>query len=622
MANLWLAALAIGGVGALDEDRDNDGLKDRWEIEGHGPIDPKVHKVSPDRADVFIVFRMRSTMTREKIQPTIDRVVKFFADLPYSNRDGSRGLNAIPIVPPPMPADTDKKGYIELYGQAMPEEWRGYAHGILLDDHPGGGGQANRPDWAGTGYNWQTIVHELGHQFGLGHTPRGNSAGSPFHTSLMNYDYSYQFNGDGNAIHYSSGKFNRMRMKENALQETVPYPAKDLEFLTKRPYFFKVKAIDDRTSAIDWNRNGIFGERNVRADVNDGYALEFRRLFTLEATAGTPALASNGRDLALAVPESETVPMPPSLSSARMGSITLRLARDGKLLPKRVVHDMATGDPSIAWSSGRWVLAFPTHTGFELRQYRPDGDGFKEVRSRAVDFPPCDVTVTDSGYGPLILVRERASGDGYLMPLSGSEPVRIPVQSSQPLAAVWNSKAHRLAVVEVVDQGERKGRMRIAHLDERSREWLVTDRQWVEGERGNAATSARPVILFDATRDRGPNGAYNIYCKGYNADPNARAVNFVCRQIQDPTMGDGWRIRMMGNEWAISQNPPAATLHRGDVAYAYRLGFSANETKLVLSLNASGVENAWLEDMDEVKFIMEQGLKESLRAVQRERGIQ
>ena len=86
-------------------------------------------------------------------------------------------------------------------------------------------------------------------------------------------------------------------------------------------------------------------------------------------------------------------------------------------------------------------------------------------------------------------------------------------------------------------------------------------------------------------------------------------------------MGDGWRIRMMGNEWAISQNPPSATLHQGDVAYVYRLGFSANERKLVLAYNASGVEDAWLNDMDEVKFVMEKGLQESLRAVQAERGI-
>ncbi|MGI8924423.1 MAG: reprolysin-like metallopeptidase [Fimbriimonadales bacterium] len=40
---------------------------------------------------------------------------------------------------------------------------------MLLDSNTGGGGQANRPDWAGCSNNWWTIAHELGHQFGLDH---------------------------------------------------------------------------------------------------------------------------------------------------------------------------------------------------------------------------------------------------------------------------------------------------------------------------------------------------------------------------------------------------------------------------------------------------------------------
>ncbi|MEQ1934629.1 MAG: M12 family metallo-peptidase, partial [Fimbriimonadaceae bacterium] len=220
-------------------DSDLDGLYDHWETDGFGPITPAEPDCKPGRSDVFIVFRMRSTMTQAKIQATIDRVRRFYAELPYTNPDGSKGLNMIPIVPPVMPKDTDGKDYKQLYNQGMPEEWRGLAHGILVDDSPGGGGQCNRPDWCGTGYNWMTMVHEVGHQFGLPHDPMGARTGSPFHPSLMNYDYSYQLGGKGEAIQYSHGKFVKLRMKETDLNEVVPFPLPDVQFLTSRPYYFK-----------------------------------------------------------------------------------------------------------------------------------------------------------------------------------------------------------------------------------------------------------------------------------------------------------------------------------------------------------------------------------------------
>ena len=335
-------------------DSDHDGLLDVWETVGIGPLDPEKLGCKPNHTDVIVVLRIRSNMTQATIQPCIDRLKKYFAGLPKNkNLDGTTGVNFIAVVPPPMPADTDKLGYTQLYDQAMPEEWRGLAHGVLVDNSGGGGGQSNRPDWCGCGFNWHTMAHELGHQFGLPHEPRGASTGSPFHPSMMNYDYSYQLNGNGEAISYSTGKFIKMSMKETDLNEVVPYPIADLAFLSNRPYYFKLKKLTETTTAVDWNRNGIFGENHVRADVNDGYSAAYRdNVRVTGRTAGAVALASMGKSLAVVFPDFAKATAydkyeQAMLSPDKPGDLDVQVITDHKLGPvQKLAAGNVTGDPS------------------------------------------------------------------------------------------------------------------------------------------------------------------------------------------------------------------------------------------------------------------------------------
>lgn len=624
---LTLSALVSLTPSARYADTDNDGLLDVWESDGFGPIDPKVHGCSPSRPDVFILFRIRSTMNQAKIQPTIDRMKRFYAELPYKNADGSTGLNMIAIVPPPMPADTDKKGYIELYHQAMPEEWRGLAHGILVDDHPGGGGQANRPDWCGTGYNWMTMLHELGHQFGLPHEPVGARTGSPFHPSMMNYDYSYQLGGKGEAIQFSTGKFLPMRMKETALNERVPFPQEEVAFLSSRPYYFKTKKIDDKMTAIDWNRNGVFGEKRVRADVNDGYAAGYRGSVRLEFSCGSSALAAMGSTLVVAYPD---LSKPEdyktwafhSLSREKPGKLQVQLVDDGKAgKAQTIVAEGVCGDPTAVADGKLLWVSHPTSTGYSVHRFRKKGVMVKSVASQSYPVGKVQPTLVHTPQGVLALVWDETSQSVSVQTLSGEGTQdSLPQVTSQfPVGAVWNSKKKCLAVVTPVQQGDKKGRVRINHLRHENGAWKLLEQIWVEGEKGGAATSWRPQIIFDASKDRGPEGAYNIYMKGGYADPHQGGLNYLCRQIADKSIGDGWRVKMIGNEWANSRSACAVTPYKGDIAYAARWHAGvggAEDGRLGVALRASGVEDEWLTDFDEVGFIFKQGLRDSLRAVQ------
>lgn len=606
-------------------DTDNDGLLDYWETEGFGPIDPKAHGCSPNRPDVFIVFRIRSTMTAAKIQPTVDRVKKFFADLPHKNADGSTGLNMIPIIPPPMPKETDGKGYNQLYEEAMPKEWRGLAHGILVDDHPGGGGQANRPDWCGTGYNWPTMVHELGHQFGLPHDPRGARTGSPFHPSLMNYDYSYQLGGKGEDIQYSTGKFAKIRMKETALDETLPFPMAEVDFLSKRPYYFKVKSLSETVTAVDWNRNGVFGEKKVRADINDGYSAALRGNVRLERSAGAPAMVAIGESLAVVYPVLEKAEDTKGfdgngLTKEKPGKLVVQLITAGKASKPQTLIEGVTGDHSVVATGNALYIA----SGSQRRKFRlekglffPDGLIIDDLHQRIPSLAATVDSFTSVSWDP-------ESGKVF----AGDS--RVPIATSlHPVSAAWNSRKNCLAIVTTEAQGDKANRLRIHHvvrdssdgISLRPRPMKVIESFWVEGEKGGAASSGRPQIIFDPSPDRGPNGGYNIYFKGNYKEPNHVGLNYVSRQIADPDLGGGWRTKMMGNEWAFSRSVCAVAQYKGDIAYAYRWSGGEEDGRLLVSLEASGVEDEWVTDFDEVGFIFRHGLKDSLRSVQREQWV-
>jgi hypothetical protein len=613
---------------AVDSDRD--GLPDEWEINGFGPIDPKKHGCDPQRSDLFLIFKPRNGVKRSDLDATVARIVKFYADLEHVNPDGSKGMHAIPIILEPLTKEQDRDGYKELYEVAMPKEWRGIGHGVLVEVSQGGGGQTNRPDWCGSSNRWETIVHELGHQFGLDHGPKGGQTGSPYHTSLMNYDYSYSFDGDAAKVHYSTGMFKDLRMKETDLDENLNYSSSDLSFLTKRPYYFKIQPDGETKTKVDWNRNGVFGETHVRADVNDGYALELRGNSTEDLAAGSPALVALGESLAVVTPvllnEDDYQSRIWNLSDERPGTIKIALYQNGKKASELMVPiekaAAVTGDVSAVSFSGRIWVAAKVKGGFGLYEIGVV-DGKPALFSfRKVDADKGEMTVVATPNGVRLVRWNSATGAVYLGDWLGERERIVPgLTSTTGIGAAWNAKRAGLAVTETVNQGKKVGRVRIAQLGgTMERGFAVKDRIWVEGVGGNFSTADRPILLFDDSSDRGPKGGYLVYVRSMSK-PQSSVVSYIGRQIEDPSMNDGWRVKMVGNEWANGMNLPGACFYRGDIAYAYRLGFGDGIQKISLSLNASGIEDRWLADFDEVSYIFETGLAESLGRVQKEVGI-
>ncbi len=106
----------------------------------------------------------------------------------------------------------------------------------------------------------------------------------------MNYSYEAAFNGSPDMVHFSDGRFAKLRMRETDLDETLPFPIGALAFLAKDPYRFPLRAAGAATE-VDWNRNGIFGEKGVRADINYQPSSYLGDRFDVETTATSPVAA-------------------------------------------------------------------------------------------------------------------------------------------------------------------------------------------------------------------------------------------------------------------------------------------------------------------------------------------
>ncbi|PNA16519.1 hypothetical protein C1X78_26140, partial [Pseudomonas sp. MPR-R1B] len=78
-------------------------------------------------------------------------------------------------------------------------------------------------------------------------------------------------------------------LKETDLDETIPLPYEKVKFLEKAPYHFRLKP-NGKTTLIDWNWNGIFGEKHIRADINYSYSTNAGRRDEVGKTKTAPWL--------------------------------------------------------------------------------------------------------------------------------------------------------------------------------------------------------------------------------------------------------------------------------------------------------------------------------------------
>ena len=615
------------GTDPQNPDTDNDGLLDGWEVGEYRGLDLKGLGCDPKRIDLICLMSRFSTAKEEMVERQIKNAAGYYESL---------GWALHPIWLDEMNEQEQTKPWWENRDRNIPLKWRGVVHWMQLS--PNGGGQADQlGDGGGCGGNewalYATFIHEFGHQLGLSHEGFYNAAWCPTYPSLMNYAYSYGYENDIKKVRYSNGSLKDFVMRETDLDETLPLPYEKVKFLEQNPYHYRLKA-NGETTLIDWNWNGVFGEKHVRADVNYSYSTTAGRRDEVDRTWSAPYLFTHQKSAFVLYAQHDQKPdknTDPSVSLEKPGWLMLRRLIKPYQWEKPIKLDdkRAIGDPVAISYKGEIVVAYPSKDGLTVRWLRMKGGTIERERTTVVSTENAlpSLGIAD---GKLILfdwspttgwVHYRVLGRNHqfsapsLLLSDGAYPKSV--KSTVPISMAYDDAARRVIIGLAQDQDEaRPSRWQIRRYKFVKNGFVAASApEWVEAEKGQARGRSRPTVLIDENGLTGWKGRILYFGQGMVSAAAPWACEYVAETVGDKTVGGGWMVKRYYDEWTQSRSAPSACWFGGDIIYAYRwIDGSQNDRDNLLHIayNGSGVENAPMGDFDDIGYMRDFGIRNSI----------
>lgn len=621
------------GTDPLNPDTDDDGLLDGWEVGTFRDLDMKALGCDPRHADVICLVSRFTDLKEDLLKSEFAKVTDYYKKLDSPNPDGTKGWNWHPILLGEMAADDQKKSWWENRDKLLPSKWKGIVHWMQVS--ASGGGQADQlGDGGGCGGGpwtlYATYIHEFGHQMGLSHEGFYGAAWCPTYPSLMNYAYSYGYEDDIKKIRYSDGRLKDFTLNETDLDETIPLPIDKVKFLSNGPYHYRLKANGD-TTLIDWNWNGVFGEKHVRADVNYAYSTTAGRRDEVDKTMSTPWVFPHNNKAYLLFAKHTfkgDTKTDPTVSASKPGALYLRrMVKPYEWAPARTIESGGvTGDPVAISYRGQMVVAYPTAHGVSIRWVREAGEKLETGEPLVIP----DSTGQSPSLGVngnrlylflwdpatmAVTYRSLTSGRNFGNPKTLGFTSTIPVS----MAVDTIKKQVILGLAQDQDKG-RASRWQIRRFWEKDGQLAEVGMEWVEGEKGGSRGNHRPIVLFDGDKRNGKDGRIYYFSLGMTSAQTPWSCAYVSQTIGDKTVNGGWLTKRYYDEWTQSRSAPGACWFGGDILYAYRwVDGSQNDRDNILHVAyaGSGIEDVPMGDFDDIGYIRTFGMRHSILYMRR-----
>jgi hypothetical protein len=594
------------GSDPYDLDSDDDGLLDGWEVNGHGDLDLASMGCSPTRQDAIVYIQRWSDVSGARIAKDWKRVVAYFGSLPVKT-GRSTGIGLHGIFLPPLKRGVESRTHWSQLGRAhLPSEVWGLAHYMVVSS--GGGGQSSVLGTMGScGANafYAVFIHEFGHQLGLSHTGGDKPAWCPIYPSLMNYAYSYSLNGKRGKISYSTGKLAGHVLREDQLREELPFAFKDVSFLAQGPYHYRLKKAGPKKTLIDWNRNGQFDKGLLKADINSGYSTTAGKRHTLGKTVKAPVLiAVNKKAFLFWISEN--------------GRLKSRLYKGRESWTKAA--DLGSykvlRDPAGIGHKGLIFLALPCESGVKIFTGK-NPDSVKEQYLLPAS-KGREVSLTVFQDQPYALLWNPNSGRVSLLELhadSAGRAIDLPVRSDIAPAACEDPVQQDLVLGVTGTVRGRKNRWRVVRLFKEERAgWMIKSQVWVEGAKGRAAGSLRPLLFFEAGSGVGLNGRLHWIAPGTVSKKRPSACFYDAMSVGDTSYHSGWMVKRYYDQWTRTESPLGAVWYEGDILLAYRWhGGKSKHNNLHLAHWGLGINKNPMSDHNDIEVISKFGLSHSIR---------
>lgn len=599
------------GTDPLDRDTDGDGLLDGWEVHGlprgvAGPDDADSSPLSPTRQDVIVAVNAYSQLGAAAVRTEIEKSKRLYAQLGTKNPDGSTGITVHYRFGPDVP-EPEQGSWWDVGARCLEPDARGLMHWMQVG--PGGGGQAQETgDMGGSGNHWAAFAHEVGHQLSLSHTGDSAPAWCPLYPSMMSYAFTYSFAGDGNAVHFSDGRFASVELREDALSERLPFAAAELDYLTKWPFRFPVKDDGNGGSLIDWNQNGVFDEGTVTADINYGGSTNagIRRYTDLIGAA--PALGYVG-DTCYLVQLDQT-----------QSTISVRAYQgdekwgDARAIPNSATHFDPVFVPGPDWG----CVFFKQQSGWYAARFNAT-----EIKDPVFlpDLPTSELSGV--AVGPRLLLVLRHDDDrletrwlewGDAPAVKPGEPLET--RSQVPPGVAVDPKDGRIAMVTSYPNSHgAKMCMRVTMLSVQGDLVREGETLWTRGEASGNSCATRPAVGYTT------GGELDIFHTAWPA-PNGLMSAWRTRRVGNAALDEGWLTAMMYDEWTLTRVGVAFADGPQGAIYAFR--WDAGEygevhmNHLGLCHNALGIDAEPMRDFDDGAKISLWGIRHSILNMRRD----
>ncbi|GEM_PF-6504920 len=595
------------GSDPMNRDTDADGLLDGWEVHGlpRGIVGLDT-PLSPVHQDVIVSVSPYVDPGRAKVEKEINKSKSLYANLPTPNPDGTTGIAIHYRFNDEVPEE--RQGSWQKVG---PSELKKSERGILhwMQVTPGGGGQSQQLGTMGqSGNNWAAFAHEMGHQLGLSHTGDSSPAWCPIYSSIMNYAYDYTYDGSGSRIHFSDGRFDSIELLETALVEHLPFPIDDVQFLSKRPYYFPIRDDGRGGTLIDWNQNGRFDEEPVVADINYGGS----------TNAGTRRWQDRvGSQSMLAYVGSTCLLLSIDLDHAQV-SLRNYLGHE-KWSEHRIIPDASTSHDMLLMGGTQWGWVMVRQDdGWHVA--RVNADSIQSLAPLS-DLPPVDLGGVAVGDRALIIARQEDDRleafwlDWNEAPLLTSIGDLAVTSQVAPGLAVNPVDLSIALVTAATNPKGTKHSMRVTTLTIEGDRVLEGGTLWSRGENSGHQCTTRPAPGFTEQ------GELLIFHTG-KPRSNGQMHVYRTRRIGNTNLDHGWLSSLMYDEWTRTLVGPGFALGPQGAIYSFRWDSGRNgklETRtLGLAHNALGIDTKPMRDFNDAAKMSQWGIRRSILYMDRD----
>ncbi|CAN5445831.1 hypothetical protein BH11ARM1_BH11ARM1_04700 [soil metagenome] len=615
------------GTDPLNPDTDNDTLLDGWEVGTYRDLDMKALGCDPRHVDLICLISPFENLDEKFMKEQMGNVIHYYTTIESLNPDGTKGWNLHPIYLAKVTGADMSSSWQANREKFRPAKWKGVVH--WMQESPNGGGQADQlGDGGGCGGGgwalYATFIHEFGHQIGLSHEGFYDAAWCPTYPSLMNYAYSYTYEGDIRNVRYSDGRLEDYKINEKDLSEVIPLPYEKLKFLEQAPYRYQLKAAGDKT-LIDWNWNGIFGEEHIRADINYAYSTTAGRRDNVGKTQSAPWLFTSGKS-AYALFSRHGLPADkatdPTVSLTKPGSLIIRkLIQPYKWEDEQVlIKEGITGDPVATSLGDQMFFGYQTAKGVQLRLGKAQGKLVSVGEPVLLDSDGAKVPSFGLVSGRLMLAlwdpaTKRSTYQWWDGKAFGS-PHLFGFLSTISVGIAEDTLKHQVLLGSAFDQDDKRSSRWQLHRYRVSGDLLLeSSKEWIEGDKGGSRGNSRCTLLFDADKNWGPDGKIYFFGLGLVSEKSPWSCAFVAETLGDKTVNSGWRVKRYYDEWTQSRSAPAAALFGDDIIYGYRWADGSQgdgDNILHVAYRGSGIEPTVMGDFNDIKYMRDFGIRYSL----------